>query len=457
MATYTIPVEKKKIPSPPKTNNKFTIQNRPTTTSGKPVSTANNAPTATATTTSVPKTTSTNNGWGLGYGTIKENNNQAVKWADKNAEIERTINVIQNREDAGQDLSAQLAHYRNLTGKEYTPSYERQTEQRIKAEVDNYIKNQSQAINDAVARQIQQNQAGINANNAYLSEQIQKFQEQNNVADQQSTMLQNRRGGFYSGGLDYQLGQNAKATQEASGALSRDIAARNAEIYAQNSQLAEQAANQIKQLQMQAPDLVRSRVQEALNNYRAQQMQESQLTGMYNGSPTMQMQAQQFQQQLAQAGLTGMFNGQPTLEAQQIQFSQQMAQQQFAEDVRQFGLQFALQRQVQLGNMSMDQARLALAQQQFNFDQNRWQSEFNADQQWRQREFDLATMPQPADLAKYTGQLNNIFLRQDDEGNYSVNNPEGLYRAIIGLNLDDNSTMSLLSMYGLDIGNFLNP
>lgn len=59
-----------------------------------------------------------------GYGNTAEylaqNPGQApVKWTDKNAEIDRTIGVINNRLGEGMDLTYQLAHYKNLTGQDY--------------------------------------------------------------------------------------------------------------------------------------------------------------------------------------------------------------------------------------------------------------------------------------------------------------------------------------------------
>lgn len=54
-------------------------------------------------------------GYGIGYG------NTAVKksYTDKNAEINRTQSVIQNRTKQGLDLTHQLSHYKNLTGQDY--------------------------------------------------------------------------------------------------------------------------------------------------------------------------------------------------------------------------------------------------------------------------------------------------------------------------------------------------
>lgn len=54
-------------------------------------------------------------GWGVGYG----NTGTQKGYSDKNQEIERTKQVIANRSAQGMDLSAQLSHYKNLTGQDF--------------------------------------------------------------------------------------------------------------------------------------------------------------------------------------------------------------------------------------------------------------------------------------------------------------------------------------------------
>jgi hypothetical protein len=54
-------------------------------------------------------------GHGIGYGTVQPGG-KSVGFTDKNAEIERTKTVIANRQAQGLDNTAQLAHYKNLTG-----------------------------------------------------------------------------------------------------------------------------------------------------------------------------------------------------------------------------------------------------------------------------------------------------------------------------------------------------
>ncbi|WP_050613331.1 aggregation-promoting factor C-terminal-like domain-containing protein [Bacillus testis] len=61
-------------------------------------------------------------GWGIGFGT----SGPKQTYTDKNQEIERTKTVIQNRQNQNMDITAQLQHYKNLTGQDYalpkTPS-----------------------------------------------------------------------------------------------------------------------------------------------------------------------------------------------------------------------------------------------------------------------------------------------------------------------------------------------
>jgi hypothetical protein len=130
-------------------------------------------------------------------------------------------------------------------------------------------------------------------------------------------------------------------------------------------------------------------------------LQEGQLMGNYNGQQTLASLNAARQNALGEGQLTGQYNGVPTLAAQnqafnqafsQDQFNYQQArdmigdqryQQQFDEDVRRFGIQSALDRQVKLGSLSMQQAQLALSQSKFGYQQqqdairnDQWQQEF---------------------------------------------------------------------------------
>lgn len=61
-----------------------------------------------------------------GYGTDKQHGS-SVGYTDKNAEIQRTIDVINNRSEAGMDTSAQKAWYNKLTGGSYDQYQQQQS------------------------------------------------------------------------------------------------------------------------------------------------------------------------------------------------------------------------------------------------------------------------------------------------------------------------------------------
>lgn len=127
------------------------------------------------------------------------------------------------------------------------------------------IQKQIDAHNQALAQQQQANQLGIDQNKAYLADQIKQFGERKAVDSNDAATLQNRRGGFYSGGLDYQLGSIGRGYAQAQEGLTRDVEARNADIWNRNALLAQQTSENINRLQQQAPDLIRQRVLDELN------------------------------------------------------------------------------------------------------------------------------------------------------------------------------------------------
>jgi hypothetical protein len=167
---------------------------------------------------------------------------------------------------------------------------------RITANVNDEIAKQIQAFNQGNAQTVQANQLAVTQNNNYLDEQLKKLQEQQVMDNQDAQTLQNRRGGFYSGGLDYQLGNIGRGYAQSQGNLQRDVSARNQDIWGRNALLAQQTADKIATLQQQAPDKIRQLLQEEIDRQRGYAIQEAQLTGNWNGAPTMAMQGQQFSQ-----------------------------------------------------------------------------------------------------------------------------------------------------------------
>lgn len=184
------------------------------------------------------------------------------------------------------------------------------------------IKSQSLSIQQALDKAIAASQLNVNQNNNQLQEQIRALTNKKAQLDDSAQQLQNRRGGFYSGGLDYQLGNIASTTQQATSDAQRDVATRNDSIYANNALLAQQAADTIKQLETAAPDKIRELIRQAINDERSFGLQEGALTGTYNGTPTLAAQQFQWGQQTDTANLTGSLNGQKTLAAQQQAWNQ---------------------------------------------------------------------------------------------------------------------------------------
>lgn len=129
---------------------------------------------------------------------------------------------------------------------------------------------QKQAIDQQLAQLQQSSQLNVNQNNQFLADQTKKLQEQKAVTDQQIQNFQNRRGGFYSGGVDYQMGNNTRSTNEAVGSVTKDVQARNNDIWGRNSLLAQQAAEKISLLTQQAPDKIRELMQQQMEKDRAQ-------------------------------------------------------------------------------------------------------------------------------------------------------------------------------------------
>lgn len=146
----------------------------------------------------------------------------------------------------------------------------------VTSQVQNEIAKQRQSINNTLKIQKGQYDETINRNKSYLNEQIGKYDKDKLVTDDKTIALQNRRGGFYSGGLDYQLAENARNTTNAKSALSRDIGDKNSAILGEYNTLARQAAENIRQLEQQAPDRIRQQVLEEMNRQRQLQMQEEQ-------------------------------------------------------------------------------------------------------------------------------------------------------------------------------------
>lgn len=156
----------------------------------------------------------------------------------------------------------------------------------IEESVMSELATQKQAIEQELARLNQASTLAVDQNNTFLQEQIKGLNEQKAVTDNNIATFQNRRGGFYSGGTDFQLGNNARGFAQAEGGIRKDVAARNADIWGRNSLLAQQAAEKISLLTQQAPGKIRELIMGQQDKDRNFAVQEAGVTGMYNGAQT---------------------------------------------------------------------------------------------------------------------------------------------------------------------------
>lgn len=161
----------------------------------------------------------------------------------------------------------------------------------VRADIMNQVNQQVLAAQQGLGQMTQANQLAVTENKNYLDDQIAKMTKQKANDMDNAVSFQNRRGGFYSGGIDYQQGQINSSYGEAQGTLTRDVTARNQDIWNRNALLAQQTAEKITQLQQQAPDLIRKRIDELVNQQLAERNAQSAQTGyMADGTPTLQMQ-----------------------------------------------------------------------------------------------------------------------------------------------------------------------
>ena len=191
---------------------------------------------------------------------------------------------------------------------------------------------------------------------------------------------------------------------------------------------------------------------------------------------------------LQEAGLTGQYNGQQTLGGQQLDL--QRSGQEFNQGMA--GKQFDLQRSREKFNQGMETDKFGYQQQRDGVEDQKWedtyyrqgqefaqrmgydwasldqrQKESIADEAWREKSFDADQMwkfrdddlnsqgTQSTNLKPYTDQLNELYLQPKVDkfgsklGGSEISDPKGLRGAVLGLNLNDEETGQLLSLYGL--------
>lgn len=154
------------------------------------------------------------------------------------------------------------------------PVNETEIQDRIKKQVDNEIATQRQSINNSLNIQKREFDNTINRNNKYLDEQIKGLNTSKLVNDDKIMTIQNRFGGIYSGGKDYQLAENQRSTSSAQDNIRRDINDKNQEVLGQYNTLASQAAENIRMLETQSIDKIRQMVNEEIQKQRSLQMEE---------------------------------------------------------------------------------------------------------------------------------------------------------------------------------------
>lgn len=187
-------------------------------------------------------------------------------------------------------------------------------ENNIRKQIDNEIALQRQSINQGLSTKKSEFDNTINRNNQYLDEQIKGLNTSRIVNDDKITALQNRRGGYYSGGLDYQLAENLRNTTGAQDNIRRDVNNKNQEVLGEYNILAKQAADQISVLERQAPDRIRELVNAEIDRQRAIQLEQEKWAFE-------QEQARLQQEQIKR---------QEAFQQQQFAWQQQMEQQQLA-------------------------------------------------------------------------------------------------------------------------------
>ncbi|PLR84665.1 hypothetical protein CVD25_01120 [Bacillus canaveralius] len=169
---------------------------------------------------------------------------------------------------------------------------EAEINERYRRQVENDIAQQRQSINNSLGMQKREFDNTINRNNQYLGEQVSRLNTDRLVNDDRTTALHNRRGGFYSGGLDYSLTENLRNTTSAQDNVRRDINDKNQGILGQYNLLASQGAEQISTLERQAPDRIRELVAQELARLREFEMEQERLR-MQQEAHALDMQRQQ--------------------------------------------------------------------------------------------------------------------------------------------------------------------
>jgi len=261
------------VPLAPVSSNSTSV---PSNTTAKPVPTA---PLANAVTS---KSTPATGFGGATYGSSAAANSAIAAnqkaLSDPNyvkSEIDRTLGVIQQRQSQGLDTSAQQKYLTANLGYSGAPVVNQSgVPEWVTAQAETDLANQIAALQGMSNTYQKQLASSLDQNNQYVAKQIDGAQQ-----------LQNRRGGLYSGGYDYQAGAITTAGLQ-----------RQADLQAQYGDQINSIAQQIANLQQAQPNIIQAKINDYLNNQTQRDATISGLTGIYNGQQTLAAQNQSFNQ-----------------------------------------------------------------------------------------------------------------------------------------------------------------
>jgi hypothetical protein len=234
-------------------------------------------------------------------------------------------------------------------------------------------------------------------------------------------------------------------------ALQQQMALAQQSVSAQSQQLASQLAQQIAAEQMQAQLDYQNYLVNRQDAERQFGLQQGQLTGTYNGQPTLDAQQMAIQKALNEAQLTGIYGGQPTLEARQQAIQKALNEAQLTGIYN--GQQTLDARQL-AANIAAQQQQQALAQQEFSF--NKWLQQEQLNLQKTQQSFENSLEKQRLELDKEAKKASinkpigmNILQQTIQNALNSGSTPEDIKQAILA------SAKDWATRYGLDVDTML--
>lgn len=193
------------------------------------------------------------------------------------------------------------------------------------AEEKAFLQQQLDALNAQNQSNLSSTNYQIDQNKQALQQQLDALNKQNVVQTDATQQFNNRLGGLYSGGQQYQQGEQAAAYANQQGQAQQQTSAKNQQLLDQYGTQAASIASQIQTLQTASPDIIRERLQSWINNERDYGLNYANTFGNLNGQNTQSQNQQNFQQGIDVANLTGQYNGQTTLAGQQAALANKQA------------------------------------------------------------------------------------------------------------------------------------